>query len=292
MVKALKEECVHLRVAEQDAQQDRMELAEQLRQRDVTIGVLNDDCAHLRSAKVQMDTELKAAKLRYDTFNLACRGKDLEEARAALKDRDVALQERDAAIQKLTDDRARMRAEKQAAQHELALFKAQGATADGALARAIEIETQQEAIQEQAIHWEMQRKDTKMRALLTAQRAQTADLTAELALAQAELEVHRSQDASWRAGYAKTVQDLKDSPAAVRKRSLRDTPTATTQCGAELNNIAPGVWVLVSRGSATSSNIPEKALFSEIARKKSFVRAKLVDDPEVVLEFRVCGTSS
>merc|ERR1740138_401795 len=121
-----------------------------------------------------------------------CRGKELEEARAALKKRDNAL-------------------EKQAAQHELALMKAQGATADGALARAIEIETQQEALQEQAIHWEMQRKDAKMRALLSAQQAQTADLTAELALAQAELEVQRS-DASLRAGYAKTVQDLKDSP--------------------------------------------------------------------------------
>merc|ERR1719240_2161052 len=109
MVKALKEECVHLRVAEQDAQQDRAELAEQLRQRDVTIGVLNDDCAHLRSAKVQMDTELKAAKLRYDTFNLACRGKDLEEARAALKERDCALEERDSAIARLQEDRQRMR---------------------------------------------------------------------------------------------------------------------------------------------------------------------------------------
>merc|ERR1719197_643612 len=218
---------------------------------------------------------------------MECRGKELEEARAALKCRETAVEERDATIKRLQEDRARMRAEKQAAQHELAILKAQGASADGALARAIEIETQQEAIQEQAIHWEMQRKDTKMRALLTAQRAQTADLTAELALAQAELEVHRSQDASWRAGYAKTVQDLKESPAAVRKRSLRDTPTATTHCGAELSNIAPGVWVLVSRGSATPSNVPEKALFAEIARKKSFVRAKLVDDPEVLLEFRV-----
>merc|ERR1719478_1160596 len=214
MIKALKEECIHLRDAEQDAVQERAELQELLRQRDETIRVLNDDFAHLRSAKVQMDTELKAAQLRYDT--LECHGKELEEARAALKNRDVALQERDAAIQKLTDDRARMRAEKQAAQHELALFKAQGATADGALARAIEIETQQEALQEQAIHWEMQRKDAKMRAYLTAQQAQTADLTAELALAQAELEVHRAEDASWRAGYAKTVQDLKDSPFAVR----------------------------------------------------------------------------
>merc|ERR1719316_181243 len=116
MIKALKEECIHLRVAEQDAQQERVELQELLRQRDETIRVLNDDCAHLRSAKVQMDTDLKAAQLRYDT--LECHGKELEEARAALK-------ERDAAIQKLTDDRARMRAEKQAAQHELALFKAQ-----------------------------------------------------------------------------------------------------------------------------------------------------------------------
>merc|ERR1719478_522156 len=186
------------------------------------------------------------------------------------------------------EDRARIRAEKQAAQHELVLLKAQGATADGALARAIEIETQQEALQEQAIHWGMQRKDAKMRAVLSAQQAQTADLTAELALAQAELEVHRAEDASWRAGYAKTVQDLKESPAAVRKRTLRETPTATAPCGAELNNIAPGVWVLTCRGSSTPSVVPDKALFAEIARKaESEVRARLVQLPEVVLEFRV-----
>jgi chromosome segregation ATPase len=291
MVKALKEECIHLRVAEEDAQEERAGLQELLRQRDETICVLHDDCAHLRSAKVQTDTELKAAQLRYDT--LECRGKELEEARAALKDRDNILEERDATIARLTEDRARIRSEKQAAQHELALFKAQGATADGALARAIEIETQQEALQEQAIHWEMQRKDAKMRALLTAQQAQTADLTAELALAQAELEVHRAQDSSWHAGYAKTVQDLKDSPVAVRKRTLRETAIATAPCGAELNNIAPGVWVLVCRGSSTPSIVPDKALFAEIARKAEHeVRAQLVQLPEVVLEFRVCGKQS
>jgi hypothetical protein len=291
MVKALKEECVHLRVAEQDAQQERAGLQELLRQRDDTIRVLNDDCSHLRSAKVQVDTELKAALLRYDTMD--CRGKELEEARATLKKRDNALEERDAVISRLTEDRARMRAEKQAAQHELALMKAQGATADGALARAIEIETQQEALKEQEIHWQMQRKDAKMRALLSAQRAQTADLTAELALARAELEVHRGQEASFQAGYAKIVQDLKESPAAVRKRSIRDIPFATAPCGAELNNIAPGVWVLVCRGSSTPSNVPDKALFAEIARKaESEVRARLVNLPEVVLEFRVGGQQS
>merc|ERR1719174_2013705 len=297
MVKALKEECVHLKAAEEDAQQERAGLEELLRQRDETIRVLNDDCAHLRSAKVQMDTELKAAQLRYDTME--CRGKELEEARATLKDRDNALADRDAAIARLTEDRSRMRAEKQAAQFELALLKAQGATADGALARAIEIETQQDALQEQAVHWEMQRKETKMRALISAQQAQTADLTAELAIAQAELEIHRAEDFSWRAGYAKTVQDLKASPAAVRKRTLRDTPIATAPCGAELNNIAPGVWVLTSRGSSTPSAVPDKALFAEIARKaETEVRARLADAegkpqlPEVVLEFRICGKQS
>merc|ERR1719183_962714 len=105
MVKALKEECVHLRDAEKDAQQDRVELQDLLRQRDETIRVLNDDCAHLRSAKVQMDTELKAAQLRYDM--LECNRKELEEARAALKDRDAALAESGAAIKRLTEDRAR-----------------------------------------------------------------------------------------------------------------------------------------------------------------------------------------
>merc|ERR1719194_347955 len=124
MVKALKEECVHLREAERDAQQECAGLQELLQQRDETIRVLNDDCAQLRSAKVQMDTELKAAQLRYDTME--CRGKELEEARAALKDRDNALAERDAVIARLTEDRSRMRAEKQAAQQELALLKAQG----------------------------------------------------------------------------------------------------------------------------------------------------------------------
>merc|ERR1719482_1482678 len=230
---------------------------------------------------------------------MECRAKELEEARFDIKERDIDLVERDATIARLTEDRARMRAEKQAAQHELALFKAKEAKAEGALARAIEIETQQEAMHEQAIHWEMQRKDAKMRALLSAQQAQTADLTAELALAQAQLEVHRGQDASWRAGYAKTVQDLKASPAAVRKRTLRDTPIATAPCGAELNNIAPGVWVLTSRGSSTPSAVPDKALFAEIARKaETEVRARLADAegkpqlPEVVLEFRICGKQS
>merc|ERR1719174_409954 len=112
MVKALKEECVHLKAAEQDAQQERADIKELLRQRDETIRVLNDDCAHLRSAKVQMDTELKAAQLRYDM--LECNRKELEEARAALKDRDAALAESGAAIKRLTEDRARIRAEKQA----------------------------------------------------------------------------------------------------------------------------------------------------------------------------------
>merc|ERR1719217_1962707 len=101
MVKALKEECKLLRVAEQDAQQERAGLEELLRQRDETIQVLNDDCAHLRSAKVQVDTALKAAQLRYDTME--CRAKELEEARAALKDRDNALAERDAVIARLTE---------------------------------------------------------------------------------------------------------------------------------------------------------------------------------------------
>jgi hypothetical protein len=297
MVKALKEECIHLRAGEEDAKQETSEIRELLRQRDETIRVLHDDCAHLRSAKVQMDTELKAAQLRYDTLD--CRGTELEEVRNTLKDRDDALAERDAAIKRLTEDRSRIRAEKQAAQFELALLKAQGATADGALARAIEIETQQDALQEQAVHWEMQRKETKMRALISAQQAQTADLTAELAIAQAELEIHRAEDFSWRAGYAKTVQDLKASPAAVRKRTLRDTPIATAPCGAELNNIAPGVWVLTSRGSSTPSAVPDKALFAEIARKaETEVRARLADAegkpqlPEVVLEFRICGKQS
>jgi hypothetical protein len=139
----------------------------------------------------------------------------------------------------------------------------------------------------------MQRKETKMRAVLSAQQAQTADLTAELALAQAELEVHRAQENSFHAGYAKTVQDLKDSPVAVRKRSLREISFATAPCGAELNNIAPGVWVLTCRGSTTPSNVPDKALFAEIARKaETEVRARLVNLPEVMLEFRVCTKQS
>lgn len=167
-----------------------------------------------------------------------------------------------------------------------------------------------EALAGEAVHWEAQRREAKLRVQLEqtvfAQAADLATAQQQLSTLQAQFarEAWEGRDA-WCAGmYACAVRELTERPVVLRPPGTPRPPRAPNSfraaleaaascsgvapCGAELQRVGP-MWVLVERGGRTVNGLQRGAYFVEVARRSGEVKAVLVRPgvEKMILQIRV-----